>query len=124
MKDLHSVFSNPRALGITGRERADSPIMLRLLTFLISLNAGASGLLCRCRADLAIENLALLQKPKKDRPRPARVVQVFIDAGAHRLSCDPVYSAALYGQEDIVQPLLDAGVSYECLTEARTGRLV
>jgi uncharacterized membrane protein SpoIIM required for sporulation len=48
--------------------------MLRLLIFLISLGARAIRAMCRRRADLVIENLALRQQGatlKKERPRPA-----------------------------------------------------
>ena len=46
----------------------------RLLVFLVSLGARAIQAMCRCRADLVIENLALRQQVatlKKERPRPA-----------------------------------------------------
>ena len=47
--------------------------MLRVLIFLVSLGARAIRAMCRCRADLVIENLALRQQVtalKKERPRP------------------------------------------------------
>ncbi len=47
--------------------------MLRVLIFLVSLGARAIRAMCRCRADLVIENLALRQQItalKKERPRP------------------------------------------------------
>ena len=47
--------------------------MLRVLIFLISLGARAIRAMCRRRADLVIENLALRQQVtalKKERPRP------------------------------------------------------
>ena len=48
--------------------------MLRVLIFLVSLGARAIRAMCRCRADLVIENLALRQQVaalKKERPRPS-----------------------------------------------------
>ena len=48
--------------------------MLRVLIFLVSLGARALRAMCRCRADLVIENLALRQQVtalKKERPRLA-----------------------------------------------------
>ena len=47
--------------------------MLRVLIFLVSLGARAIRAMCRRRADLVIENLALRQQVtalKKERPRP------------------------------------------------------
>lgn len=47
--------------------------MLRVLIFLVSLGARAIRAICRRRADLVIENLALRQQVtalKKERPRP------------------------------------------------------
>ncbi len=47
--------------------------MLRVLIFLVSLSARAIRAICRRRADLVIENLALRQQVtalKKERPRP------------------------------------------------------
>ena len=47
--------------------------MLRVLIFLVSLGARAIRAMCRRRADLMIENLALRQQVtalKKERPRP------------------------------------------------------
>ena len=47
--------------------------MLRVLIFIISLGARAIRAMCRRRADLVIENLALRQQVtvlKKERPRP------------------------------------------------------
>ena len=47
--------------------------MLRVLMFLVSLGARALQAICRRRADLVIENLALRQQVtalKKERPRP------------------------------------------------------
>ena len=47
--------------------------MLRVLIFLVSLGARALRVMCRRRADLVIENLALRQQVtslKKERPRP------------------------------------------------------
>ena len=54
-------------------ETANSAAMLRVLIFLVSLGARAIRAMCRCRADLVIENLALRQQVtalKKERPRP------------------------------------------------------
>ncbi len=48
--------------------------MLRVLIFLVSLGAGVIRAVCRRRADLVMENLALRQQVttlKKERPRPA-----------------------------------------------------
>ncbi len=48
--------------------------MLRVLIILVSLGAGAIRAMCRRRADLVIENLALRQQVtalKKERPRPS-----------------------------------------------------
>ncbi len=48
-------------------------IMLRVLIVLVSLGARAIRAMCRRRADLVIENLALRQQVamlKKERPRP------------------------------------------------------
>ena len=47
--------------------------MLRVLIFLVSLGTRAIRTMCRRRADLVIENLALRQQVtalKKERPRP------------------------------------------------------
>ena len=47
--------------------------MLRVLIFLVSLGVRAIRALCRRRADLVMENLALRQQVtalKKERPRP------------------------------------------------------
>ena len=47
--------------------------MLHILIFLVSLSARAIRAVCRRRADLVIENLALRQQVallKKERPRP------------------------------------------------------
>ncbi len=47
--------------------------MLRVLIFLVSLGARARRAICRRRADLVMENLALRQQVtafKKERPRP------------------------------------------------------
>ncbi len=47
--------------------------MFRLLIFLVSLGARAIRAICRRRADLVIENLALRQQVavlKRERPRP------------------------------------------------------
>ncbi len=47
--------------------------MLRVLIFVVSLGARALRAMCRRRADLVIENLALKQQVtalKKERPRP------------------------------------------------------
>ena len=47
--------------------------MLRILIFVVSLGAGALWAMCRRRAELVIENLALRQQVtalKKERPRP------------------------------------------------------
>jgi len=48
--------------------------MLHILIFLVSLSARAIRAVCRRRADLVIENLALRQQVavlKKERPRPS-----------------------------------------------------
>ena len=48
--------------------------MLRVLIFLVSLGAGVIRAVCRRRADLVMENLALRQQVtalKQERPRPA-----------------------------------------------------
>ena len=48
--------------------------MLRILVFLVSLGTCALRAMCRRRADLVIENLALRQQVtalKKERPRPS-----------------------------------------------------
>ena len=55
------------------QRRRNSAAMLRVLIFLVSLGARAIRAMCRCRADLVIENLALRQQVtalKKERPRP------------------------------------------------------
>ena len=47
--------------------------MLRVLIFVVSLGARALRAMCRRRADLVLENLALRQQVmvlKKERPRP------------------------------------------------------
>ncbi len=47
--------------------------MLRVLIFLVSLGARGLRAICRRRADLVMENLALRQQVmalKKERPRP------------------------------------------------------
>ena len=47
--------------------------MLRILIFLVTLGARALRAMCRRRADLVLENLALRQQVtalKKERPRP------------------------------------------------------
>ena len=48
--------------------------MLRVLVLLVSLGARVIRVICRRRADLVMENLALRQQVtalKKERPRPA-----------------------------------------------------
>ena len=60
-------------LEITYRERANSAAMLRVLIFLVSLGTRALRTICRRRADLVMENLALRQQVmalKKERPHP------------------------------------------------------
>ncbi len=71
--------------------------MLRVLVFLVSLGARALRAMCRRRADLVIENLALRQQVtalKKERPRPplmrwlyvtiARYFEFFNDQRPHK----------------------------------------
>ena len=56
-----------------GRKSTLRRAMLRILVFLVSLGARALRAVCRRRADLVIENLALRQQVtalKKERPRP------------------------------------------------------
>ena len=48
--------------------------MLRVLVFLVSLGTRVFRSVCRCKAELVMENLALRQQVtalKKERPRPA-----------------------------------------------------
>ena len=60
-------------LRLGGRKSTLRRAMLRILVFLVSLGARALRAVCRRRADLVIENLALRQQVtalKKERPRP------------------------------------------------------
>ena len=50
-------------------ELANSPTMLHILIFLVSLSARAIRAMCRCRADLVIENLALRQQVTRAQER-------------------------------------------------------
>ena len=61
------------AVEITPRNGHTPPPMLQILIFIVSLGARAIRTMCRRRADLVLENLALRQQMtafKKERPRP------------------------------------------------------
>jgi len=68
------LLRDSRSLEFPTPAGADSAAMLRLVVFLVSVGACAVRALCRRRADLVLENLALRQQVtalKKQRPRPA-----------------------------------------------------